>query len=78
MYEVIYQVSFNLSDMKYLALVFLLKHEEDYVGKLCLKQDPVSEGLFLPVAVHKVYTSALRARMSKNWHIELACFCTGE
>lgn len=35
MYEVIYQVSFNLSDIKYLALALLLKHEEECVGKLC-------------------------------------------
>lgn len=38
MYEVIDQVSFDLSDIKYLALVFLLKHEEEYVGKLCFKK----------------------------------------
>lgn len=34
MCEVIDQISFNLSGMKCLALVFLLKHEEEYVGKL--------------------------------------------
>jgi len=33
MYEVIYQVSFNLSDIKYLALVLLLKHEEECADK---------------------------------------------
>lgn len=38
MYEVMYQVSFNLSDIKYLALVLLLKLEEEYVGKLCFKK----------------------------------------
>lgn len=34
MYEVMYQVSFNLSGIKYLGLVLVLKHEEEYVGKL--------------------------------------------
>lgn len=34
MYEVIYQVSYNLSGIKNLGLVLLLKHEEEYVGKL--------------------------------------------
>jgi len=55
MYEVIYQVSFNLSDIKYLALVLLLKHEEECADKK-KKFKPVSLGLFLPVAVDKDYT----------------------
>lgn len=37
MSEVIYQASFNLSDMKYLALVLLLQHEKEYICKLYFK-----------------------------------------
>lgn len=72
MSEVIYQASFNLSDMKYLALVLLLQHEKEYICKLCaskIKINLVSASSFLTVAVDKDYMSALRAtynfRMSK-------------
>lgn len=34
MHEITYQVSFNLSDFKYLALVLLLEHEEECVSEL--------------------------------------------
>lgn len=39
MCDVIYQISFNLSDIKYLALVILLKHEEECFGKLCASKN---------------------------------------
>lgn len=72
MSEVIYQASFNLSDMKYLALVLLLQHEKEYICKLCaskIKINLVSASSLLTVAVDKDYMSALRAtynfRMSK-------------
>lgn len=35
MYGIIDQVSFNLSDIKYLALVLLLKHEEECMKLTC-------------------------------------------
>lgn len=70
MSEGMYQASFNLSNMKYLALVLLLKHEEEWICNLCAsKINFVSASSFLTVAVDEDYMSTLTAtynfRMSK-------------